>query len=282
MWPTLYRELDATGDLEDLMHIFGFQFNGIHSLIETYELQDADNILVSALLPLSEQTGLPSVGYSIGADTLRRIAGNTIACWRLKGSKEGIAVFIRKITTWDVTNGTADFSSAISDFLPNVEALRLFDPNLGILNTRITKTDPFLKGGKFVKTLPGIVIPGFFTFREFVITLPNVALYLGESDLFVVSSETTTMTGSSANFGAIDSLVGNFLLPNTEEINDIFRIISNTATTITVKGTINSRAPGGDYAVLSPLNTSRFIILNKLLPAYIPFGTRAGFLFSIT
>ena len=108
-WPSLFREMDATGDLEDLMQVFGFQFNEVYNLIKTYELQDPDNVLVTALLPLSEQTGLPSVGFSIGADTLRRIARNMIPCWKLKGSKEGIATFIRKITTWDITNGTADY-----------------------------------------------------------------------------------------------------------------------------------------------------------------------------
>jgi hypothetical protein len=87
------------------------------------------------------------------------------------------------------------------------------------------------------------------------------------------------MIDTTANFGADDSLVGNFLLPNSEEVNDIFEIIGNTATTITVRGTINNRNPGGSYAILSPLNTNRFQILNKLLPVYIPFGTRAGFRF---
>ena len=281
-WPSLYRELDSTGDLEDLMKIFGFQLNEVHSLIDTYKLQDADNVLVTALLPLSEQSGLPSVGYSIGADTLRRIASEMISCWKLKGSKEGIALFIRVITTWDITNGTADFGDSIIDFLPNVSALRFFDPNLGSLNVRITETDPFVAGGRFAKSLPGIVIPGFFTFREFVITLPNIALYIGTSETFSVASGTTTMTDTNNNFGANDSLVGNFLIPNTEEVNDIFEIIGNTATTITVRGVINNKVPGGDYAILSPLNTNRFIILNKLLPSYIPFGTRAGFQFTIT
>jgi len=282
LWPSLHREMDDTGDLEDLMKVFGFQMNEIHALIDTYKLQDSDNILVSALLPLSEQTGLPSVGFSIGADTLRRIAAEMISCWRLKGSKEGIALFIRVITTWDITNGTADFGDSIIDFLPNVSALRFFDPNLGALNVRITQTDPFVAGGRFAKSLPGIVIPGFFTFREFVVTIPNVALYIGTSQTFSLASGTTTMTDTNNNFGAVDSLVGNFLLPNTEEVNDIFEIIGNTATTITVRGIINNRASGGNYAVLSPLNTNRFIILNRLLPVYIPFGTRAGFMFTIT
>lgn len=282
LWPSLDRELDSTEDLQDLMNIFGFQLNELHSLIATYNLQDADKVLFSALLPLSEQTGLPSIGFSIGADTLRRIARDLIRCWKLKGSKEGIALFIRMLTTWDVTNGTGDFSSAISDFLPNVAALRFYDPNLGNLNVRLTQTQPFVSGGRFAKGLPGIVIPGFFTFREFVITIPNVALYVGTSENITTASGTTTMSDSTNNFGPINSLIGNFLIPNTEEVNDIFQIVGNTSTSITVRGIANNKTPGGSYAVLSPLNTNRFIILNKLLPVYIPFGTRAGFLFTIT
>lgn len=282
LWPSLHRELDETGDLQDLMSVFAYQFNELHGLIDTYNLQDADKVLVSALLPLSEQSGLPSVGYSIGADTLRRIARDIIGAWKLKGSKDGLALFIRIITTWDITNGTGDTSGSISDFLPNLEALRFFDPNLGSLNVRLTKTDPFVAGGRFAKSLPGIVIPGFFTFREFVITIPNVALYIGTSDSLSASSNTTTMIDADNNFGAVDSLVGNYLIPNTEEVNDIFQIVANTATTITVRGVVNNISPGGSYAVLSPLNTNRFIILNRLLPVYIPFGTRAGFLFTIT
>lgn len=278
-WPTVYRQLDETGDLEDLMQVFGVAFNELHALIDTYELQNTHKVAGSALLPLSEQTGLVGIGSAIGIDTLRRIAKDLINSWKLKGSKEGIAMFIRIITTWDITNGTGDFSSAIEDFLPNVEALRFFDPNLGSLNTRITNTDPFIAGGRFAQSLPGIVIPGFFTFREFVVNIPDVALTIGVSEGFTISDNQTTLTDSANNFGPDDSLVGNFLLPNTEEINDIFEIIGNTSNTITVRGIINNRVPGGDYAVLSPLNTNRFIILNRLLPLYIPFGTRAGFRF---
>jgi hypothetical protein len=281
MWSSLDRELDSTEDLQDVMQVFGNFFNELHALVDTYRLQDTDKVLVTAVLPLSEQYGLPSVGYTIGADTLRRIGKDMTQAWKLKGSKEGIALFIKIITTWDVTNGTADFSSAIQDFLPNVSALRFFDPNLGSLNTRITKTDPFVAGGRFAKSLPGIVIPGFFTFREFVITLPNVALFIGTSEGFTVAAGTTTMVDTTQNFGATDSLVGNFLIPNSEEVNDIFQIVSNTNTSITVRGIINNRVPGGSYAILSPLNTNRFVILNKLLPVYIPFGTRAGFRFII-
>lgn len=282
LWPNIYKELDTTEDLQDLMQIFGFQLNEIHSLISTYNLQDTDNVLITALLPLSEQNGLPSVGFSIGADTLRRIAAEMLTCWKLKGSKEGITLFIKVITTWDITNGTGDFSDAISDFLPNISALRFFDPNLGSLNVRLTQTDPFVAGGRFAKGLPGIVIPGFFTFREFVVTIPEVALYVGTTNSFSTGSGITTMTDTDNNFGPDDSLIGNFLIPNTEEVNDVFQIIANTSTTITVRGIVNNRNSGGSYAVLSPLNNNRFSILNKLFPTYIPLGTKAGFIFTIT
>ncbi len=281
LWPEIHRSLDTTEDLEDAMKVFGFQFNELHSLINTYRLQDSDNVVITALLPLSEQSGLPSVGFSIGADTLRRIARDMIPNWKLKGSKEGIALFIREITTWDVTDGSADYGSAIQDTLPNVSALRFFDANLGSANTRITETEPIVvPGGRFARGLPGIIIPGFFTFREFVISIPNVALYVGTTGSFSVSANSTTMGDSSANFGATNGLVGNYLLPNVEEVNDIFQIIGNTATTITVRGIITNKTPGGRYAVLSPLNTNRFIILNKLMPFYIPFGTKQSYDFT--
>lgn len=280
LWPSLYRELDESGDLEDLMQVFGFQFGELHALIDTYNLQDSQNVFVNAVLPLSEQFGLPSVGFTIGVDTLRRIAERMIPCWKLKGTKEGIALYIKMLTTWDITNGTADFNEAVVDFLPNVAALRFFDSTLGNTNTRLTQSAPsFISGGRFAKSLPGIVIPGFFSFREFVITLSNVALYVGSSTAVSVANNNTTISNTNANFGAIDSLVGNFLLPNQEEVNDIYQIVSNTSTSITVKGIINNKNIGGSYAVLSPLNTNRFIILNKLMPQYIPFNTKVGWIF---
>ena len=280
LWPGVYKDLDSTGDLEDLMQIFGFFFDELHAVISTFKLQDPDNVLISALLPLSEQTGLPSVGFSIGADTLRRIAKDMLPCWKIKGTKEGIYTFIRKITTWDITNGTGDISGSIQDTLPNVSALRFFDVNLGSTNVRLTDSEPlFVAGGRFAQGLPGVVIPGFFSFREFVITIQDVALFVGNSESFVTEQNTTTLVDSTASFGSNNSLVGNFLIPNQEEVNDVFQITSNTNTSITVKGIINNRNVGGSYAVLSPLNSNRFIILNKLLPYYIPYGTQSGFVF---
>lgn len=297
-WPGLHRDLDVTEDLKDLMSIFGAQFQELHALVAKYNLQDADNLFFSALPALADQTGLPSVGFSIGADTLRRIGRDMLPCWKLKGSKEGIAMFIKIITTWDITNGTADYAGSVLDFLPNVEALRWFDPNLGTTNTRLTSSGVVVStgsppaipteysltglpvtGGRFAQSLPGIVIPGFFTFREFVVTLPNIALFIGSSKEIQVFEGNTILIDQDATFGPINSLVGNFVLPNEEEVNDVFEIISNTPTTLTLKGVINNKNFGGKYVVLSPVNKNRFLILNTLLPSYIPFGTQAGFTF---
>lgn len=290
-WPSVYKELDITENLQDLMEVFGHQLNQLHSYIDTYRLQDYNSVFVNALVPLSEQNGLPSVGFSIGIDTMRRVVNDIIKANKLKGTKEGIALFIKIITTWDITDGTGDFSSAISDYLPNVAALRLFDENLGVTNSRITESGiidpttepptviPFTPGGRFVKSLPGIIIPGFFTFREFVITIPNVALFLGDIETFSVINNNTTITDNEASFGTIDSLKGNYIIPNQEEPSNIFKIIGNTDTSITVSGIIPNRTIGSSYAVLSPLNTNRFIVLNKLLPNYIPLGTKAGFIY---
>lgn len=280
-WPSLFRDMDSNADLEDLMKVFGYQFGELYSIIETYKLQDTHTVFASAALALAEQTGLPTVNFSIGVDTLRRIGAEMLTAWKLKGSKEGIALFIKIIAAWDITGGTGDVGNAIIDVLPNVSALRFYDASLGTTNTRLTATSPaFVPGGRFVRGLPGVVIPGFFTFREFVITVPSVALYVGNSSSFSSATNSTIMVDTSANYGASNSLVGNYLLPNQEEINDIFLITANTGNSITVQGVINNKTIGGHYAVLSPLNASRFLILNKLLPFYIPFGTKQGFTFT--
>jgi len=282
-WPGIVKDLDTTEDIKDLMSVFGSQMQENHAIIDSFKLQDTYNVHANALPALADQTGLPTIGSSIGVDTLRRIAKDMIPCWHLKGSKEGIGVFIRKITTWDITDGTGDWAGAIADFLPNIEALRLFAPSLGSTNTRMTQTDPtVVSGGRFARSLPGIVIPGFFTFREFVVTLPNVAMLIGTSETITISNGTTTIVDNSVDYGVDNGLVGNFLLPNEEEINDIFEIISNTSNSVTVKGAIINKTTEGSMIVLSPLNKDRFVVLHTLLPSYIPFGTKAGFLFTIT
>ena len=276
LWPSLFRELDFAGDLQDLMSVFGFQLNQLHSLVDTYNLQNSQTVFYTALVPLSEQSGLPSIGSVIGIDTLRRVADEMITCWEMKGSKEGIARFIRVITTWDITNGTGDYSTSIVDSLASTNYLTFWTPVPLHQNIRLTETDPtVVPGGRFIKLFPGIIIPGFFTVREFDIQISDVALYVGSSVAFSIVNNTTVMTDNFANFGANDSLIGNFLLPNQQEFNDIFKIIANTATTITVEGIMNNRNAGGSYAVLSPLNANRFVILNSLLPGYIPVKTSA-------
>ena len=40
-WPSVFRDLDSSGDLEDLMNVFGYKFNEIYSLISTFELQNS-------------------------------------------------------------------------------------------------------------------------------------------------------------------------------------------------------------------------------------------------
>lgn len=295
-WPTVFRQLDSTGDLQDLMNVFGHQFQELHSYIHTYNLQDSDTVYVTALAALADQTGLPSVGYSIGIDTFRRIARGMLSAWKLKGSKLGIALFIRILTTWDITGGTGDINDAISDYLPNVSALRFYSSSLGNTNTRFSQDiysitnlngpgNPvlteggFTPGGRFVKGLPGIIIPGFFTFREFVVTLPNIALFIGKTTAFSVSNGTTTITDSTADFGPTNGLIGNFILPNESEPNDVYQIISNTSTSVTVTGIVTDRTIQNTYVILSPLNTNRFIILNNFMPLYEPYGTIAGFSF---
>ena len=295
-WPTIFQQLDTTGDLQDLMGVFGHQFQELHSYINTYNLQDSDTVYVTALAALADQTGLPSVGYSIGIDTFRRIARGMISAWKLKGSKLGIALFIRILTTWDITGGTGDINDSISDYLPNVSAFRLYSNSLGNTNTRFSKDvysvtnlngpgNPviteggFTPGGRFVKGLPGVIIPGFFTFREFVVTLPNIALFIGKTTAFTVANGTTTITDSTANFGPTNGLIGNFILPNQSEPNDVYQIISNTSTSVTVTGIVVDRTIQNTYAILSPLNTNRFIILNNFMPLYEPYGTVAGFNF---
>lgn len=280
LWPSVFRELDTTGDLQDLMSIFGFEFNILYCLVKTYNLQDPQTVFYTALAALSDQFGMPSVGYALGIDTLRRIAAEIITCYKMKGSKEGIARFIRVLTTWDVTDGTGDYSESIVDSTLGKLYLTFWStaPIHGgppPINVRLVTPDPFADGGRFIKPLPGIIIPGFTTIREFTIDVQEVALFVGVSSSFTVSNNTTTMADSTANFGGTDNLVGNFLLPNQQEYNNLYLIVSNTSTSITVKSIITDLSYGGSYAVLSPLNTNRFIVLNSLLSSFTPFKTRA-------
>lgn len=351
LWPSLYQELDTTEDLQDLMNVFGYQFNQLHSYIKTFNLQDCERVFHTALLYLSGQTGLPTVGYSLGIDTLRRIANNIIPAYELKGSKQGIALFIRILTTWDITNGTGNFSAAIVESTSVNQALTFWSNSLGEFNTMIADTgtttvvsatiiniigntiylsspvtgvvannvfndltadqdtivisadtstnsvvvestyqmtigDSIIittgtaDGGLFVSTLPGVIIPGFFNYREFIITISHVALFVGTTTSYSFTNNTTTVTDSTANFGPTNGLVDNFLLANQENPNGLYQIISNTSTSVTVQGILNNPEIQTSYAILSPLNTNRFISLLNLLPLFIPVKTVASFIFT--
>lgn len=290
LWPGVFKELDTTEDLQDLMAVFGFQFNLLHCLITSYNLQDPQTVFYTALLALSEQSGLPTIGYALGIDTLRRVANEIITCYKMKGSKEGIARFIRVLTTWDITNGTGDYSDSIIDGTSS-ELLFAFWSNMGDLvhdepPTPFVVPFPFVDGGQFIHPIPGIVISGFSSVRFFSIDVQNVALIVGSSANVTFTTNvdnTTTMTDTSANFGATNGLVGNFLLPHQQEYNNLYQIVSNTSTTIKVKGIVSNLQGGvyGDsYAVLSPLNSSRFIALNAILPQFIPVKTKASISFT--
>ena len=148
-WPQVYPQTDnpddatgkpavsGTGNLQDLMSVFGIQFDQLYSLVETFQLQNAREVSESVLDQFAYQLDLTPTDYIIGRDVLRRVANEMIDIYRNKGDKIGIYKFIRVITTWDITGGTGDINSAINDNPPNFDALRLYSATLGILNTRI-------------------------------------------------------------------------------------------------------------------------------------------------
>lgn len=138
---------------------------------------------------------------------------------------------------------------------------------------------PLADAGRFFSSVSGILIPGFFDFKEFVVKIKDVAMFVGESTDLQTTANTTTLTDASANFGGTNNLVGNFLLPKQGQINDMFEIVANTTTTITVLGVAKDPEPVGDYAVLSPLNAVRFQRINKLMGDFAPSFARMGLQF---
>lgn len=146
-------------------------------------------------------------------------------------------------------------------------------------NGNIYKKTAIASAGRFFSTLPGVIIPGFFDFNEFVVQVKDVALFVGESTAISIGNSTSTLTDASSNFGGTNNLVGNFLLPKQGQVNDIFEIISNTATTISVRGVFRDVEPVGDYAVLSPLNSTRFQRIIKLMNDFAPSFAKMGLQF---
>jgi hypothetical protein len=148
-WPLVYRETDSdidasgkpaasgTGNLQDLMSIFGTQFDELYSLIKTFNLQDPTTIALPALNQFSYQLDLAPTDSIIGIDTLRRVGEEMIDVYKNKGDKIGIYKYVRIITTWDITGGNGDINAAIIDTVPNINALRLYSSALGLLNTRL-------------------------------------------------------------------------------------------------------------------------------------------------
>lgn len=531
-FPELYRETDdptdatgkpaksGTGNLQDLMSVFGIQFDLLYSLVETFRLQSADKVSSAVLDQFAYQLNIPPTDAVIGRDVLRRIANDLIDVYKNKGNKESICDFIRIITTWDITNGTGDCDGAILDNLPNVDAFRFFSSALGLLNTRFFGTrsivpsflpnsydpntgivsipksvdlstvliddylemggllfrivggieatpvpngtilfnntaatgftyssitgivqyvsnvdlslvnpgDIFFDGngtpfvivsvnsgssnltiepgqtidttpspggggsvqqgekrvslntgltlvistaviirvspevtivpsftpssytsgtgfvtvpdsvilasvlpgdifidaannqftivgnisdvpgskhfqiatgqvvnlssgaviervasevvGKFLKQLPGIIIPGFFTFREFVIDLPKIAMFIETVNGFSVSNGQMTVSFTGAiNFGQNNGLVGCIYYPNQAVVKEAFTIVSNTSNTITLNGVPQFINLGDTSVILTPLNSARFQRLNDLIVKIAPFNTRPGFSF---
>jgi hypothetical protein len=287
-WPSVFRDLDQSGDLEDLMGTFGYKFNEIYSLISTFELQNS-RILQPFPLSLSyRQYGLENeVSETLGIDTRRRIMNDLVSAWKLKGSREGLAKFIKIITTWDITNGTGDVIRAIRDTTPELSGLRHYSPALGSLNTEIVdSTDPSSPpAGRFVRGIPGVNLEGFFDRVEILIELPNVAMFVGQSTNIAYNSGSTiiqaTIEDSSTDFGLDNSLKGCFLIPIEGNPNDYYEIMSNTNDTLTIDGTIPQGIVGSRYIVLSPLNLNRFVALQNTITEQLSYKSIPVFNFTV-
>jgi hypothetical protein len=364
-WPNVFKQLDTTNDLNDLMEVFGFGLNELYSSVKTFDLTNSDKMLHSILPSKGLQTGISEVSYSMGVDHMRRIVSDLLPTWKLKGSKQGIVDFIRILTTWDV--GTRD-ASVIIDTIPEIAGadtsalglwkdtpaslhnnLRIFgsiqsyppstaavgtvpstytyDTGTGTIQyvigedlSEVAVNDTFVDGsgasfyvrtintsssnitldtgltidttsrgyiyrssGRFYSTTTsnGITIPGYFLFREYDVEIKNIALYTGEMTKLDINSDgTSKLTDSLANFGAVDSLVGNYILPKQDKVNEVFVISANTATTITMLGIVRNIVAEGNYAILSPLNAIRFSKLVHFMKEFEPSFARVAFQFT--
>jgi hypothetical protein len=282
-WPSVFRDLDTSGDLEALMGVFGYKFNEIYSLISTFELQNASIIQPSQLEVASVQSGLSEVSETLGIDTRRRIMKDMISCWKLKGSRDGLFKFIKVLTTWDITNGTGDVRKAIVDTTPELTGLRHYSPALGSLNTNIVDTTAVQSppAGRFVKGIPGFNLEGFFKLVQIQIELPNVALYVGNSTSLAQSGSTTILQDSAANFDQVNSLKGCFLIPMEGSPNDYYEILSNDIDTITVAGVVPQSILGNKYVVLTPLNLNRFVAIQTTIVEMLSYRSVAVFTFTV-
>jgi hypothetical protein len=210
-----------------------------------------------------------------------------VSAWKLKGSREGLAKFIKIITTWDVTNGTGDVIRAIRDTTPELSGLRHYSPALGSLNTEIVDTtDPSSPpAGRFVRGIPGVNLEGFFDVVEILIELPNVAMFVGQStNIAYVGGGTiiqASIEDSSTDFGLDNSLKGCFIIPIEGNPNDYYEIMSNTNDTLTIDGTIPQGIVGSRYIVLSPLNLNRFVALQNTITDQLSYRAVPVFNFTV-
>lgn len=286
-WPSVFKDLDTSGDLEDLMQVFGYKFNEIYSLISTFELQNADLVQPTALSLSYTQPGLSEVSETLGIDTRRRIMKDMVSCWKLKGSRDGLFKFIKILTTWDVTNGTGDVRKAIQDTTPELSGLRHYSPSLGSLNTNIVDTTAVQSppAGRFVKGIPGFNLEGFFNKVQIQIELPNVALFVGQSTNIAYSMGGTilqvTVEDTSNDFGMNNNLKGCFLIPIEGNPNDYYEIKSNTNDTVTIDGVIPQGIVGSRYVILSPLNLNRFVALQNAIVEMLSYRAVAVFNFTV-
>lgn len=283
LFPSMFRMTDITGDLQDLSAIFGREINELASIINTFELQNADLIYPAALERAASSKGVDLTNETLGIDTRRRIMRDIQSVYQRKGSREAIYEYIRILTTWDITNGTGDLREAIIDDTPETTGLRFYSPSLGEDNTRFIDTLNVQSppAGRFYKGIAGVTLPGFFTFKEVLINLPNVAYEIGISTDITNNLGVTVMSDDNADYGQINSLVGCFMIPNEGNPNDFYEIISNTQTTITVRGTVPQEALGAKYVVLSPLNLNRFVALSASLGEFMPHDTVPVFNFQL-
>lgn len=282
-FPNVFRVSDTTDDLQDLMGVFGHEFNDLYALIHKYELQNAGIITPGVLESASQNTGFNLTSENLGIDTRRRIMRDLVQCYKLKGNRDGIARFIKVLTTWDITNGTGDTRGAIVDDSPDTVGLRFYSPSLGLTNTNLIDTLDIQSppAGRFYKSIPGLSIPGFFVAKEVIIDLPNVALEIGKSTSITYFEGNTILTDTDANFGMDNGLVGCFVIPNEGSPNDFYEIVSNTSTSVTLTGSVPISNLGGKYVILSPLNLTRFVAVSKELPKFMPHNTVAVFNFTI-
>lgn len=282
LWPKIpFQSIDTTGDLSDVMDVFGKEINELYTLIDNYQLQDADIVLPKYLNYAVNSLGTNMPSESLGIDTRRRMMRDLLSVYRLKGTREGITKFIKILTTWDITNGTGDFREVIIDDSPEVVGLRFYSPTLGEFNTRFIDTLEVESppAGRFYKGIAGLTLPGFFEFIEILITLPNVALEIGNSTNISYVGNTTVLRDDNINFEQLNSFTGAFLIPDEANPKNFYKILGNSSNEITVLGTIPRENLGAKYIVLSPLNLNRFIALRAEIPKFLPHNTVAVFNF---